>query len=494
MAQNLLSIDIREDVVCGVMLSSVSRTASVVSCGIAVPGERTLGEAVAEVLDQVGYTNEPCRVSLGAENFFYRNLSFPFSDKRKIEKILAIELEGEVVVEMDELVVDSLISGKKGEESAVVAAMIHREILQEKLDELAESQLDPEIIAISNAQTALQLSKQKAIDDLVLLDAGCRRVTLFVMTGGRMRLIRTIAFEDGSLANFIIDRNSQQVAPRRPEKIEASLMSLCREVRHSLYALENIDPHMPIYLTGALADVPTVASFIGSQLECEVSTCDLADERQVKIGLECGLWRSDLMTPALALGLRAGKKQSGFNFRKDEFVKKISFEKYKKHLPRVGIPAAVCFFAAIIFFWNDLNLKEKELGRLTTQRDEIFSATLPGVRNVGEPVKQLSAEINEMKKGTLGEAGNLSDIKMLDLMAEISVRVPNSINVHVVRMVADRNSILLRGLTDNFNSVDNLKKVLEKSDYFSTVIINSANLSRRGSGIRFELKVELNRG
>lgn len=494
MAQRLLSIDIREDVVCGVMLSFGSRIASVVECGISVPGERTIGEAVAEVLDEVGYTGEPCRISLGAENFFYRNLSFPFSDKRKIEKILAIELEGSVVVDMDELLVDSLISGKKGEESSVVAAMIDRELLQAKLDELADVHLDPEIIAISNAQTALQLSRLQEESDFVLLDAGCRRVTLFVIFEGRMRLIRTIAFDDGSLANFIIDKNSQQVAPRRPEKVDASFASLCREVRHTLFALEDIDPQLPLYLTGALADVPNAAAYLERQLDCEVRSCDLAGDQQINIGLECGLWRSDLMTPALALGLRAGKKQLGFNFRKEEFVKRISFEKYKKHLPRVGIPAAVCLAAAIIFFWNDLSLKEKELGRLTDQGVEVFSSTLPEVTRIVDPVKQLSAEVKEMKKGTLGEASNLTDIKVLDLMAEISVRVPQSINVHVVRMVADRNAILLRGLTDNFNSVDSLKKVLEKSDYFSAVTINSANLSRKGSGIRFELKVELNRG
>ncbi len=494
MAKRLLSIDIREDVVCGVMLSFGSRIASVVNCGISVPGDRTLSETVAEVLDQVGYDEEPCRISLGAENFFYRNLSFPFSDKRKIEKILAIELDGNVVVDMEELLVDSLISGKKGEDSAVVAAMIDRELLQAKLDELAELHLDPEIIAISNAQTALQLNRLKDQTDFVLLDAGCSRVTLFVMTDGRMRLIRNMVYEDGSLANFTIDRNSQQVSPRRPEKIEASITSLCREVKHTLHASEDIEPHLPIFLIGALANVPEVATFLSRNLGCEVHTCDLVEEKQISVGLECGLWRSDMMTPALALGLRAGKKQSGFNFRKDEFVKKLSFEKYKKHLPRVGIPVAVCLLVAIIFLWNDLNLKEKELNRLTKQGAQVFAATMPGVTRIVDPVKQLDAEIKQMKKGTLGEASNLSDIKVLDLMAEISVRVPKNINVHVVRMVADRNSILIRGLTDNFNSVDNLKKVLEKSDYFSAVTINSANLSRKGSGIRFELKVELNRG
>ncbi len=494
MAQRLLTLDIREDAVCGVMLAFSSRTASVINCGISVPGERDLGDAVAEVLDQLGYTDEPCRVSISAENFFYRNLNFPFSDKKKIEKILAIELEGNVVVDMDELLVDSLISGSKGADAAVVAAMINRQLLQEKLSVLTELKVDPEIITISNAQTALQLAKKEEHSSFVLLDAGCSRVTMFIMVDGRMRLIRTMVYEDGSLASFSIDRNSQQVAPRRPEKIEASFQTLCREVKHTLLALDDIETDLPIFLTGALANVPEAKAYIGKYLDCEVSSCDLAGEKKVKIGLECGLWRSDLMTPCLALGLRGGKKQLGFNFRKEDFVKRISFDKYRKYLPRIVVPAAICLVLGVIYFWNDINLKEKELDRLTRQGREIFTATLPETTRIVNEVQQLNVEIREMKKGMLGEASNLYDLKVLDLLAELSVRIPASINVHVVRMVVDRDSVLLRGLTDNFNSVDNLKKVIEKSDYFSEVTINSANLSRKGSGIRFELKVALNKG
>ena len=94
----------------------------------------------------------------------------------------------------------------------------------------------------------------------------------------------------------------------------------------------------------------------------------------------------------------------------------------------------------------------------------------------------------------LGDAGLDSDIKVIDILAELSSRIPESLQIHVVRMVVDRQTILLRGVTDNFNSVDGLKKVLEKSDYFRGVTINSANLATKVSGVRFELKLDLNKG
>jgi Tfp pilus assembly protein PilN len=139
-------------------------------------------------------------------------------------------------------------------------------------------------------------------------------------------------------------------------------------------------------------------------------------------------------------------------------------------------------------------VKEKRLQSLKKQGEQIFTATLPEVTRIIDPVQQLKVEIREMKKGMLGDAKLASDLKLLDLMAEISVRIPESINVHVIRMVADGNSILLRGLTDNFNSVDSLKKVLEESNYFNIVTINSANVASQSTDIRFELRLELNRG
>ncbi|MBM9606294.1 PilN domain-containing protein [Desulfopila inferna] len=494
MAQKLVSIDIREDVVCGVLLSAGGNAATVVGCGMAVRSEEnSLGESIAEVLNHLGYSNEPCRVSLGAENFFYRNLSFPFHDKRKIDRILPIELEDTAVVNMGNVLVDSLVTGKKGTHSAVVAAMIDRNLLQRYLAELAELQLDPEIVAISNVQTALQLSKNQPRSRFVLLDAGCRRTTLYVMADGRMRLIRTMVFENGDGANFRIDRNSQQVFAKKPEKIGQTFGMLCKEIRHTLYTLDDIDSDTPLFLTGALADVPESSRRIGENLGCEVLPCDLI-RPPVGLSRECGVWRGELMTAALALGIRSGRKQAGFNFRKDVFSRKASYRKYRKLVPRLGLPLLVIVLVAIGYLWNDYNLREKRLLDLKERGEEIFAASMPEVTRIVDPVRQLQVEITEMKKGMLGDAKLESDLKVLDLMAEISVRIPQSTNVHVVRMVADGNSVLLRGLTDNFNSVDSLKRVLERSSYFSSVTINSANLAAQSSDIRFELRLELRRG
>ena len=60
-------------------------------------------------------------------------------------------------------------------------------------------------------------------------------------------------------------------------------------------------------------------------------------------------------------------------------------------------------------------------------------------------------------------------------------------------MVADMDTLRLKAITGDFNTVDNVQKELEKSPYFADVTISSANQSIKGDEVNFELKLELAR-
>lgn len=493
MAQRLLSLDIRAEVICAVMLVPGRKPPMVLNCAISVPEGSNTFPALESVLQQVKYNGEPCRVSFGAEHFYFRNLSFPFDDKRKIDKILTSELQDQVLVNMDEVITDSLVSSEKDGGASVVAAMVDRAFLRQRLDELARLGIDPNIVAVSSIQAALQLARNKKEGDFVLLDASCRRLTMFVMAAGRMRLVRTLVFDDGQGANFTIDKNSQQVSARRPDKIGDTLKIMGKEINHTLFALEDAKFDLPIYLSGPLAGVKDSLELLKKVLGRRVLLCDLAGI-DVEIGPGSGLWRADLMTAPLALGLRSTKKQSGFNFRKEQFAKKHNLDKYRKLAPQLGMTLGVMLIVATVFLWYDFQSRESQLQAMERQSRELFSQTLPEVSRIVDPVQQLTVRVRDLQEGALGKNVNERDIRVVDMMAELSARIPASIQVQIVRLVVDDEGLLMRGMTDNFNSVDGLKRVLEKSAYFSEVTINSANLATRGTGVRFELKLELNRG
>ena len=79
--------------------------------------------------------------------------------------------------------------------------------------------------------------------------------------------------------------------------------------------------------------------------------------------------------------------------------------------------------------------------------------------------------------------------KALDLLLEISERLPKSIDLKVSRLVIDPNAVRIKGTTDTYNTVDRVKQGLEKSSLFKTTTISSANLDRGKNRVLFEIKL-----
>jgi general secretion pathway protein L len=80
---------------------------------------------------------------------------------------------------------------------------------------------------------------------------------------------------------------------------------------------------------------------------------------------------------------------------------------------------------------------------------------------------------------------------VLKILNDISARVQKDLEVRVDRRVVDQDGIQIRGTTDNFNTVDSIKKGLESSEMYKDVVIASANLDQAGKGVRFEIKMDL---
>ena len=95
-----------------------------------------------------------------------------------------------------------------------------------------------------------------------------------------------------------------------------------------------------------------------------------------------------------------------------------------------------------------------------------------------------------MKRSTASRPATAPDSNILDLLKEISVRIPKSVDVHINRMVIDPETVRITGKTVAFNEVDKIKNDLEPSTIFGEVTISSANLDRTGKKVQFEIKID----
>jgi len=133
----------------------------------------------------------------------------------------------------------------------------------------------------------------------------------------------------------------------------------------------------------------------------------------------------------------------------------------------------------------------KERYRMLDQRvTEVFSRTFPDVKRIVDPLQQMRVKVNEVKTSAISIPGTNSGNKVLDLLKDISDRIPKSLDVRVSRMVIDQETVRMSGKTDTFNTVDSIKSGLEPSKYFSGVTISSANLDRTGKRVQFEIKLQ----
>jgi Tfp pilus assembly protein PilN len=202
------------------------------------------------------------------------------------------------------------------------------------------------------------------------------------------------------------------------------------------------------------------------------------------------VWNPAIMDNALALAVRETKQNLGFNFRRDGFEVKKQYFGHKQEIRKVAAFLIVILSLLAVDVGVDYYFLKKRYKILDQQITQIFKQTLPDVKRIVDPVHQLKVSIDEMTKSALSLPGIKANRKVLDLLRDISQRIPESADVHITRIVVDQDGVLLKGETDTFNTVDTIKRGLEPSGYFKAVTISSANLDQSGNRVRFEMKLE----
>jgi hypothetical protein len=121
----------------------------------------------------------------------------------------------------------------------------------------------------------------------------------------------------------------------------------------------------------------------------------------------------------------------------------------------------------------------------------VFHEILPDVTRVVNPLQQLKVKINETQDVYSSAVQGRGNVDKLTLLVELSRRIPESMMIRINRLVADMKDVRITAETSDFNTVDNIKRELEKSIIFGSVVISSANLAPQGGNVRFEMKLEL---
>jgi Tfp pilus assembly protein PilN len=140
-------------------------------------------------------------------------------------------------------------------------------------------------------------------------------------------------------------------------------------------------------------------------------------------------------------------------------------------------------------------MKQRRYEDLRGEIRTVFTTTLPEVKNIVNEVQQLRSKIQEVKKGSLVflEAGG-EGMSMLDLMREITVRIPDDVKVDVKDLVIDRGRVAITGETDSFESVDKIRTGLQGFTGFKRVGLTHAKVGAKGDKVEFKVSISMEEG
>jgi general secretion pathway protein L len=231
-----------------------------------------------------------------------------------------------------------------------------------------------------------------------------------------------------------------------------------------------------------------------SEIGLPCRRCDIARSGAATLSADiAGSWLPALYDTPLVLALRAGNKKKNivFNFRRDEFARPHQLLRSKKQLAGVALTAGFLFLLVFGYLFMDYkSLQEKHDG-LSAKMERVFRKSFPGTDPGRDPLMHMRSKLKEMDTVTVSMPVFSQEKRILVILADISARIPGSIDLHVTRLIIDRDSVKIKGTTDAFNNVNTIKDMLIRSDKYAEVNIVSAAKGKKKEGIRFEIRLRL---
>ncbi len=458
---NLLCVEIVGETVAAALFASAATQPRPLAAAMVARDGRPLGQCLAELRRRLGEApGERCLVALGAEHFSFRTVSLPFAEPRKVAMVLPMELAEQMPQPIDELLVESTPVGAADNSGVtVLAALLPRLLLTEIYAALAEVGWRPSSVTLAGFDLARSLLA-RGEEEFLLLDGEAGRFNLLLAHGGRVAGIRPL-FSGAELA-------------------AGAEVELLDEIRRTVLA----DPRGGLALSGASLFHNGPCPVAVSAGPWHPRPCPIAAAPGEILG-ELGERR---LRRLFAMATRPAREGQRLEFCRGEFAPRPALLRAAGQRGRAALAVALGLLVACGLFGYDY-------ARLVAQRDDLqrrlaaaFAETAPAGSRMVDPVRQLQVMIRELE-GAGARNGATGRATVVEVLAEISLRIPAQLPVRVARFAAEGEMYVLKGSTADYNTVEAVRAALERSPLFSAVSIAAATQQERGQRVGFELKL-----
>ncbi|MFH1081086.1 MAG: pilus assembly protein PilM [Pseudomonadota bacterium] len=511
MVDKILGLDIGEDAIKAVLVVRGFRSGYRAVDAAVVPVKQTGGiyGALQELFKNQNFRGCPCATALSVQDLSFRNLVLPFRDEKKIRQILTYEVEPMLHFAVDDAILD-FIMVHPGPPSDLLVAVAAKTTVQERTAQLTGYVKRISHLNVEGAAVAAVLHAQNpSAGCVLLLDIGAGHSAGLLIQNGRICQVRPFAFGGKLITQTIAqtlkinaDEAEQKKRENRPGPAGEAIAALCdkffSEVDHTIefMRLQGRLQHGPerIYITGGGALYPPFRDALSKHFSVPVEPVDLLAGHGIPVDQAASSrWIHPIMNHALALAIAGHKRGLGFNIKMQDSKVRAAVAQHKGTLRRAAAVLLLILVLAGTDACLDYRYNRLRLAALKAEITTLFKALNPEATRIADPVSQLKGKIMEARKITLGIDETRPGATVLALLKDISSLAPPATELTVYAFIFEKDTILLKGQTRNFDAVDTLKNEFMKSKFFQAVTIDGTNLLKQGDKVAFDMRITLKR-
>lgn len=440
--------------------------------------EHELEWAVEKTVAAVDPAGAYCLVSIPPSRVSFRNITIPFKGRKKIKQILPFELEPTLPFEIDQVKLD-FMTVRQQDQTDLIAAAVEKHGLEHILDVLDQNGIYPGYVTTGGLTEALCVAGKTAsgLKDFLFVDNDRTSATVCLAVSGKVCLVRTL--------HKIV----------RAGEPDSNAKELGTGIRRMISAFESIydmefEPEK-LLLSGLDAKDPVFVSSFENDLEIKASCLDLQADTDLNITFPEGMQPGPEANGSLCL---VGVETAGikpFNFGRRHSAAEKYWSENRTRLITTGILCLLVFILFMSRAATEAHFLRKQVSTIDRSILELYKETFPGEKGIVDPLEQMRAKLGRAQgeDGFTEQAG--SEILNVDILHDISRLIPEETDLVINRFVRDEGGVQISGLSSTFNTVDDAKAHLERSQYLSNLSISSANMDNRTEKIRFRIRADL---
>ncbi len=434
-----------------------------------------LREMLAILSEKIDVSGSLCIVSMPSSNVSYRNINVPFNNEKKVRQILHFELEPVMPGAVDDLLVDFKILDYTIEDSLtpIITSSVKKGVLESFEFCLKDSGFEAQSVNPGGCAAAWYLASScDKYDDYIYADIEDESCTLFLIINNAPGFIRSFRVNSENIKTLSLH-------------IRRTVLSFCEQ-----YDMD-FNPEVLIGSGSFFHDDDVLKTLVvETGLNVEVADFRESSGFHVENRLK-NSWNPVLFDNAFALAYNVMFGIHGLRFSEKFFAIGKYFSEYKKQIINVGI---LLLLLIITGLGNSIFESYTVNGQIKKARKEmvaLYKQTFPDAKVItGDPHAQMKGKLKEARKNTAFQEKNSGNIRIIDMLSEISKKIPTDLDIEVNRFVLGTEGLKLSGKSATYATVDSVKTNLEKIVFFKKVVISSTTNDKADNTVKFKLKID----